>query len=442
MTMSSLTSENEGNNEAELPLVEERETTFDAIEQEGVGAFASTRNLTSTILGAGILTVPYAISKAGIFVGIGILVMAATASVFSCDLLIASYLCTGKGSYGDLAAHLAGKRTSIFVRWIIVLMSLGAITSHVIIARNLVPPSLCQVMGKELSKCETSSFEAIVTAVLMFGLVWPLCSMESMASLKNTSMFAFMFAIFLTVAIIFRSLENDKSCDVRFVANYFGDVFRSLSVFCFSFVCHLNVVPVYEQLRDQSKPAMKMISRQAIAFATGLYALIGVFGYLNFSCSSLGVPGNILQFDTGSGGFSDQDGIITAARFAEALICILAIPLINFPIRIALMGLLFGNKEMQRPIFARTVLAFVVVFVAFWIGIAIPSVVIVFEVMGSTGCALIVFILPGLFYFGAMRGEEHGGGRESKRMMACTVVGFGTIGAICGSASTFSHLHP
>jgi amino acid permease len=152
-----------------------------------------------------------------------------------------------------------------------------------------------------------------------------------------TSLLAFLFAMFLTFAITYRSVEYGNYCDVRFVPEQWLDVFQTIPVFSFSFVTHLNVLPVYGQLESRTPTLMRTVFRNAIFFALVLYILVGTFGYLRFTCSG-GAPDNILAF---SGGFDQDDLLVAAARIAEALTCTLALPLIQHPTRTALHSLFF-----------------------------------------------------------------------------------------------------
>ena len=105
----------------------------------------STYNLTSTILGAGILSLPFAFRESGIVYGALMLILTAILSNFSCGLILSAYVWTHKASYGDLAGKIFGKRTQILVETVVMLLNVGACAAYVLVIKELMPPALAQL---------------------------------------------------------------------------------------------------------------------------------------------------------------------------------------------------------------------------------------------------------------------------------------------------------
>jgi hypothetical protein len=76
---------------------------------------ASVFNLCSATLGAGALSLPYAFSRCGLALGLGLLLLVAAATVFSINLLLESRIASGFRSYEDLTVGLFGKRLAVLV---------------------------------------------------------------------------------------------------------------------------------------------------------------------------------------------------------------------------------------------------------------------------------------------------------------------------------------
>ncbi|GBG25160.1 DNA repair protein RAD5 [Hondaea fermentalgiana] len=308
---------------------------------DAASVLVSTYNLTSTILGAGILSIPYALAQCGLVVGLLLLSFTAVASTMSCNLILSSYLRTGRGSFGDLALALFGPWTSNAVKVLIVVLNIGAASAYILVVKSLLPPSLCEFAGSDSVFCKGPVSDDIVTGIVVFGIVYPLCCLENLSSLRHTSMLAFIFAVFLTTAIAIRSVQFGEFCGISYGPKSYSSLFQGLPVFCFSFVCHLNVLPVYGQLRKRSPDRMRNVFRNAIVFAMLLYCVAGSFGYIRFSCTPEGVPDNILAI----GFFPTDDYLIAAARIAEAFTCTLALPLIQYPTRVAIHSWLFATPK-------------------------------------------------------------------------------------------------
>lgn len=309
----------------------------------------STYNLTSTILGAGILSLPFAFRESGIVMGILMLVMTAVISNFSCGLVLSAYVWTHKASYGDLAKKIYGHKAQIVVETIVMLLNIGACAAYMLVVKELMPPALAYVFPSAFERFS----DKLLTAILVFGVVLPLCCLRDISSLRFTSMLAFGFAVFLVVAIVVRSIQDlvrrhrhgeRVFCDVAYESDGALGVFRALPLFAFSYICHLNVLPVYEFLRSRSPARMRTVFGLAMVFATCIYVLAGTFGSLRF-CDK--TPGDILGFpgngENNCGHFPRDDVLITVARLAQTLTCTLALPLIALPTRLALHALVVDH---------------------------------------------------------------------------------------------------
>jgi amino acid permease len=113
-----------------------------------------------------------------------------------------------------------------------------------------------------------------------FGLVYPLMCLESLSSLQIIGKLGMGCAIFLGVAISFRAIQSltdpeHPPChaDIWYASDVIG-MFRALPLFAFSFVCHLNVLPVYDELRSRTPTRMKRVISQALSFVSVYYGMV------------------------------------------------------------------------------------------------------------------------------------------------------------------------
>jgi amino acid permease len=218
-------------------------------------------------------------------------------------------------------------------------------------------------------------------------------------------------------------------------------VIQAMPIFCFAFICHLNVLPVYQVLKRRTPKAMRRVFETAILFCCICYIFIGILGYARF-CDR--TPGNILAYETSPGSdttrfsyFAADDYLITVARIAETLTCVLALPLIQYSTRMALHSFLVytcrlcqspkeapqqkteeglkspllendespgkeadseDSQHKCRTVAIRCAEALGLTVVEFSIAIAIPELSFVFGRMGATLATFLCFILPASFY--------------------------------------------
>ena len=108
-----------------------------------------------------------------------------------------------KASYGDLAGKIFGKRTQILVETVVMLLDVGACAAYVLVIKELMPPALAQLAPSVFESFDSS----LLTAILVFGVVLPLCCLRDISSLRFTSMLAF-GSLCLVVAVAVRSIST------------------------------------------------------------------------------------------------------------------------------------------------------------------------------------------------------------------------------------------
>jgi amino acid permease len=120
------------------------------------------------------------------------------------------------------------------------------------------------------------------------------------------------------------------------------DVFP-LYVSCF--VCHYNLLPVHNDLKDPTPERVGYWLRSTVGFATAFYMVMGVSGSAYGHCTAAGhvVSGNILL------DFPENDPLLMVGRMCLAVTLALAFPMLTIPARdIVLRSSLF-NTHKSRP---------------------------------------------------------------------------------------------
>eukprot|EP00730_Choanoeca_flexa_P020162 TRINITY_DN9859_c0_g1_i1.p1 TRINITY_DN9859_c0_g1~~TRINITY_DN9859_c0_g1_i1.p1 ORF type:complete len:130 (+),score=29.49 TRINITY_DN9859_c0_g1_i1:106-495(+) len=106
----------DADDELEFELIEDDETPTTSVP-------SAIFNLSNTIVGAGILSLPFAFKNTGVIVGPAILVGVFLLVVLSCRMLIsAAKLCDAARSYTAIAFYCFGKRGVLATQVIIMLM--------------------------------------------------------------------------------------------------------------------------------------------------------------------------------------------------------------------------------------------------------------------------------------------------------------------------------
>ena len=144
-------------------------------------AISTAPSMCSATLGAGCLSLPYAIKLAGIGPGLLLLLLTALATHFSVVLLVGAIATTGSSSYEELTVHLFGKGVGLVVEVCIILFCFGTTIAYTV--------AVVDIIGPVIALPAVHGLLPWLTAERLVVLVWscvmlPLSLADSMASLQ------------------------------------------------------------------------------------------------------------------------------------------------------------------------------------------------------------------------------------------------------------------
>ncbi|KAI9914265.1 hypothetical protein PsorP6_008333 [Peronosclerospora sorghi] len=407
-------------------------------------------NLVSTIIGGGILSLPFAFDKCGLVVAFILMILASSASTFSLYVLVS---CSRRGravSYEEVVRKALGAQAGRITVVLLVLLTFLTLVAYVILTKDLVG-SLGAIFlyNRRISDAEQN--------ILMIGcvlLVSPALLARSMDALRFTSIFSLMSVFALAIAITVRSLnvafgschnldiEAEPQIPIKLVPDSFLDAAYAFPIISVSFLCHFNVLPVYRELHKPTRHRLKKIVASTMFFTWLFYMLVGIMGYLYAFQQAKGVQGDILN------NFSDADALVNLGRFGLLVTIQLNLPLIIQPCRANLLRLakiirsymrrratIFNAVELSDSeergltgertallssngntasiatshhrtmpaIILHVLLTFGIMISVIAIALLSPGVAVVWNLMGSTVGLLISYVLPCVSYVSIRR---------------------------------------
>lgn len=295
--------------------------------------------LANTIMGAGTLGLPFALSNTGYVMGSVLLCLSAMSSSFALHLLA---LCALKLPYPSSFYKVASTAMPNFEKLIdlaVVIKCFGVATSYLIVIGGLMPDVMDDVYGSTdgHSKGFFSSRMTWVTAG--FLIVVPLSYFQQLGALRYTSFMSLSFLFFLTLMVVlfacsiagldpcaftdddsafstplmadtaaaavarkliygdienigFGSSGNDDQCVGKRVNIQFNmNTMRVFSIFIFGFTCHQNMFTIVNELHAVTVGRCNRVIFYAVGTAVSVYLVIANFGYSTYGDN---VESNIL----------------------------------------------------------------------------------------------------------------------------------------------------
>lgn len=357
-------------------------------------------NLTNTILGAGMLSISYALSTAGLVLGGLILALAAWASIFGLHLLSIAARAVPRAegenyrsSYFAVAS-VTFPRAAIVIDVAVVIKCLGVGISYLIVAGQLMADA-CQQYREQIGPVFAYALDPRFWIGMSLFICIPISLIKRMDSMKYVSYFALCTVVYLLVVTIYYFFTDNRGFlpsefplfkfDVRTVSNF--------PVFIFAYACHQNLFTIYNDLHGDRASVDKVIIG-ANVISMGSYVVMSYIGYLTYESA---IKNNIiLNFP--------QSVVTFICRIVVFLLVIFSYPLQIHPCRISIENLLreliplrYMSKMPDLVLhIAMSLFIFVATFlVAFFAG---GNLTTVFGVVGATASTTMGYILPASFY--------------------------------------------
>ncbi|KAL3501561.1 hypothetical protein ACH5RR_036010 [Cinchona calisaya] len=385
-------------------------------------------NLSTTIIGAGMMSLPATMKVLGLFLGIGIIVFLAILTDLSISILLRFSKAGGSNSYGGVMGSAFGNVGRKVLQVCVLINNVGLLVVYMIIIGDVLSGTFsggvhhAGVLQGWFGEhwWNERVFVLLLTTLFVFC---PLCSYKRIDSLRFTSALAVALAIIFLVIItgitIFKLVHGSIQMprllpDVTDI-NSVWRLFTVVPVIVTAYVCHFNVHSIHNELDDTSM--IEPIVKTSLAVCSMIYIMTSFFGYLLFGDSTL--DDVLANFDKNLSipyGLLLNDGV----RVSYALHLMLVFPVLFFPLRLNLDELLFPSAgplvSSKKRFWLITMGLISVVFLG---ANFIPNIWDVFQFSGATAAVCLGFIFPAAI---ALR-DVHGIATKKDKVLSVFMIG-------------------
>ena len=293
-------------------------------------------NLANTIMGTGILALPYALKGTGLVPGGCFLILAAGTGMLSLHFLSESARQVGRPANFYSVSEAAYPGLSVAVDMVVVVNGFLACLGFLIVAGDAFT---------DLHGPTEGGPNRQVWTLIAIAIVTPLTMLKRLDMLKFTSALSMIVLLLISGIVILFSLRLDvpdlTPCALGVPDSQCAgpvDAFtapistvRSFATFVVSFTCQQNLFAVTNELRNPTPTRCLLLIVLSISLAAVLYAAVGYAGYLTF--------GNRVLSDI-IATYPEGNPIVTVARAGIALVVLTCYPLQAFAVRTSLGTLL------------------------------------------------------------------------------------------------------
>ncbi|KAN0065134.1 hypothetical protein ACQY0O_001631 [Thecaphora frezii] len=325
------------------------EANGDAPHEQGKASLlSSVSNLTNTIIGTGMLATPGAFRDTGLLLGISLVLLCGFTAAFGLFLLTRCATRVGgrKNSFFSIASQTLPGGAWWF-DLAIALKCYGVSISYLIICGQLMPQviiSFFKALHKDVHEIPSLLLDRSVWIFVLMVMLIPLCFLRRLDSLRHTSYLSLLAVFYLVVIVVHYSLSSSARAslppagEVHLVTFSYHTI-SVFPVFVFAFTCAQNMLPVYNELFENSEQRVNTAIASSIGTGAVVYQIVGVLGYLAFGSN---VGDNIIAM------YPSTSLFVCFGRVSIIVLTIFSYPLQVHPCRASLDKVLSRSSRRQQ----------------------------------------------------------------------------------------------
>ncbi|EAT47780.1 AAEL001114-PA [Aedes aegypti] len=350
-----------------------------------------TVTLMNSIIGVGILSMPFCFQKCGVVLSLVLLLLSTYITKLVCSYMIKSAIIARRKTFEQIAFYAFGSCGKLLVELCVVGYLLGTCIAYFVVVGDLGP----QIAAKMLAINESSTLRTWVMIVVTAVCIIPLGLLRNVDSLSTVCTASLGFYVCLILKVMAESSEQISK------AGWFDrldmwkteGILQCLPIISMALSCQMQLFEVYATMPTTSLDKMSRVIQKSTSLCACIYGLIGFFGYVAFNGHQF--SGNILvNFSPSYVSDIIKIGFVLSVAFS--------FPLAIFPCRVSLYSLLYkkthSDAHMYIPESKFRPLTVAIVCTALVLGWMVPSIEVVIGLVGSTIGVAVCIIIPAACY--------------------------------------------
>uniref|UniRef100_A0A8C6Z4Y4 Putative sodium-coupled neutral amino acid transporter 11 n=1 Tax=Nothoprocta perdicaria TaxID=30464 RepID=A0A8C6Z4Y4_NOTPE len=369
-------------------------------------------NIINSIIGSGIIGLPYSMKQAGFPLGILLLFGVAYITDYSIILLIKGGNLSSTSTYQELVRKTYGLMGYLILSSLQFLYPfIGLIVKKKIKGIDL----FYNILGDR-------HFIILFTTII-FTL--PISLYRDIAKLGKVSLISLILTIVILVIVMVRTVtfspQVPKSENAWIFAK--SNAVQAIGVMSFAFICHHNSFLIYGSLEEPTLKNWSRITHTSVSLAVIISVVFAACGYMTFAEYT---EGDIFE------NYCRDDNLATFGRFCYGVTVILTFPLECFVTREVIANVFFhGNLSTIFHIFV----TIIIVAVAMAVSLVYDCLGIVLELNGVLSATPLIFIIPTACYLRLSKERWN----HSDNIISCLLLAVGVLVMTVGLVLTVWH---
>ena len=393
-------------------------------------------NLVKSIVGSGVLSLPYGVAAFGnapsaLIPAVAIVSIMGGLSAYTFQLIARVCRDTNTLSYSDAWDVAVGKRWSPLVAFSCFFDCFAGVLSYsMILADSAV--NLLKASGMAVGR--TNALLSITSVILL-----PLCLMKNLSSLAPFSLVGIISMLYITLAMGIRWLGGSYTSTTgayyasQLATPVFGNAgakaalsFKVLILTCMltnAYIAHFNAPKFLAELKDNTMGRFNQVIAWSFGISVALYAAATSFGFLTFGGVSNGFILN---------NYSVQDKLMSLASIAVTISITTSYPLLFTGARDGVLDL-FEVPQEKRTNGLLNKVTLGVLGLTTALATQLTDLGLVASVGGATFGTALVFVYPAIMFLKNQKGQR------TKETLPAVLIGIlGVVMGIIGTSLSLS----
>jgi len=370
------------------PSSHEDSDDYSHLLDSGTGMMAGVANMANSILGAGIIGLPYALRNAGFLTGTVMVIVLGFVTDWSIRLIALNSKMTGQRSYIGILEQCFGFPGKAAVSFFQFIFAFGGMCAFGVIVGDTIPPVL-STLFPSVSKSEWFSFLFSRSFVITFFTItvsYPLSLYRDIGKLSKASTMALLSMVMIVFSValggpsVDPKLKGSPSARWTFVE---PGIVEAIGVISFAFVCHHNSLLIYGSLRTPTLDRFAQVTHVSTALSVLACLVMSFSGFLTFTDRT---EANILN------NFPRDDLVINIARVCFGLNMFTTLPLECFVCRETIETFFYPGEmfNLRRHVLYTTLLVGMGMLLSLWT----CDLGVVLELTGGLAASALAYVFP------------------------------------------------
>eukprot|EP00090_Calanus_glacialis_P005170 TRINITY_DN13978_c0_g1_i2.p1 TRINITY_DN13978_c0_g1~~TRINITY_DN13978_c0_g1_i2.p1 ORF type:complete len:376 (-),score=123.24 TRINITY_DN13978_c0_g1_i2:576-1703(-) len=260
-------------------------------EQGGASLMATTANYVNSIIGSGMIGIPFALKEAGFGLGLILLVLVGILTDYSLRLMVRAGTLSGTSSYQGIMEASFGLPGYVILSIIQFVYPFIAMVSYNIICGDTLTKLLRAFSSSDpetaqvrLASSVLASRPFIITVATLL-VTLPLSLYRDITKLAKASLVAIVFIIFIIISITIRLATLGPSIPASADAWAFSHsgIPKAIGIMAFAYMCHHNTFLLYSAMKEKTEMAWSKATHFSVSISCVVIMMCAVAGYVTFT---------------------------------------------------------------------------------------------------------------------------------------------------------------